>query len=72
MAGVRSYQGCEPVLVCRGRGGGICTESTEQAGEPPQRWRCVLKTRGMNAGFPPGWAGGTVQAGGKEEDQSEA
>lgn len=51
---------------------GICTESREQAGEPPQRWRCVLKTRGMNAGFLPGWAGGTVQAGGKEEDQSEA
>lgn len=30
---------------------GICTESREQAGESPQRWRYVLKTRGMNAGF---------------------
>lgn len=51
---------------------GICTESREQAGEPPQRWRCVLKTRGMNAGFSSWMGRRDVQAGGKEEDQSEA
>lgn len=37
---------------------GICTESREPAGEPPQRWRYVLKTRGMNAGFS-SWMGRT-------------